>query len=282
MSEHKHEEESKEHGGHGGGGHGGGGHGGGGGHEEHEGAPEWLISFADNVTLMMGFFVILLAMNLGPKGGSPGKEQPGPEGESKEPPLSFMDAALSIREAFNNPVDLNSIDPNDRPLVRHLLERKGKAQVEADGPKGDEHDVQSLRPSKYFSVCGAVPFEEGSSVLTPTAAESLNEVARHVRGVRLIVDVRGNVSAAEGYENPEGAMRLAFDRALAVARELVARGVEWKQIRIMSLADNDRVKSTVYDKAGHQVNQRVEIIVTDQVMNEPSRDSSKDITPTPR
>ena len=55
-------------------GHGGGSHGGGhaaGGHEEgHEGAPEWLISFADNVALMMGFFVILLAMNMGPKGSS--------------------------------------------------------------------------------------------------------------------------------------------------------------------------------------------------------------------
>src|SRR6185295_16371327 len=55
-------------GGHGGGGHGGGGHGGGGGHEEgHEGAPEWLISFADNVALIMGFFVILLAMNMAKK-----------------------------------------------------------------------------------------------------------------------------------------------------------------------------------------------------------------------
>lgn len=41
--------------GHGKKGHGGhGGHGHGGGHEEHAGAPEWLISFADNVALLMG------------------------------------------------------------------------------------------------------------------------------------------------------------------------------------------------------------------------------------
>ncbi|MCL4212087.1 MAG: hypothetical protein KJZ68_15650, partial [Phycisphaerales bacterium] len=49
---------------------GGHGHGhGGGGHEEgHEGAPEWLISFADMVMLMMGFFVILFALNVNPTG----------------------------------------------------------------------------------------------------------------------------------------------------------------------------------------------------------------------
>ena len=39
----------------------------GGGHdEEHEGAPEWLISFADMVMLIMGFFVILFALNMSP------------------------------------------------------------------------------------------------------------------------------------------------------------------------------------------------------------------------
>ena len=65
---------SDDHGKHGDGGHGGGGHGGGGGHEEEEeaGAPEWLISFADMVMLLMGFFVILFALNVQPKGGNPG------------------------------------------------------------------------------------------------------------------------------------------------------------------------------------------------------------------
>ena len=113
-----HEPEKKGHGG----GHAAGGHGhGGGGHEEHEGAPEWLVSFADNVTLMMGFFVIMLAFSMGPKGGSEskGKETGG------DPPTYFMDAAVAIREAFNNPVDLNSMDPNDPLLVQHILARRG-------------------------------------------------------------------------------------------------------------------------------------------------------------
>ena len=50
----------------------------GGGHDdEHEGAPEWLISFADMVMLIMGFFVILFALNMAPPAtaGAGGNEE---------------------------------------------------------------------------------------------------------------------------------------------------------------------------------------------------------------
>src|SRR5690349_11416681 len=98
MSDHEHSESGHGHGGGGGhrkGGHGGGGHGGGGHEEGHEGAPEWLISFADNVMLQMGFFVILLALNLKEPttGGIGGKESNG------DPPAALLDAAIAIREA---------------------------------------------------------------------------------------------------------------------------------------------------------------------------------------
>src|SRR5689334_21425744 len=91
------------------GGHGGGGHSGPA-HEEHEGAPEWLISFADDVALMMGFFVILLAMNM----KSPVAAHTGvgsPEKEGGVPESQMLDFVIAMRDAFN-PIDLNSDNPS--------------------------------------------------------------------------------------------------------------------------------------------------------------------------
>src|SRR4051812_10507126 len=110
----KHSEEGhKPHGGHGAHGAGGGGH-----EEAHEGAPEWLISFADNVALMMGFFVILLAMNMKEptSGGIGGKDKNG------QPPINdaLLDFQLAMRTAFNNPVSIDSTDASEQVLVNYL------------------------------------------------------------------------------------------------------------------------------------------------------------------
>ncbi len=106
-------ERHAKHGGHGPGGHGG----------EHEegGCPEWMISFADNTALMMGLFVILLAMNMGPKatavmGGEPSEVETSASPQTE----SMLDFAISVREAFNNPVDMGSSEPRDEALRERI------------------------------------------------------------------------------------------------------------------------------------------------------------------
>jgi flagellar motor protein MotB len=58
--------------------------------EQGESAPLWIISFADLVTLMLSFFVILSATNSGSGSGS---------GSEKNPAMERV--AIAIRAAFS-------------------------------------------------------------------------------------------------------------------------------------------------------------------------------------
>lgn len=253
----KHDEEAAHAGGHGGGGHD---------EEEHpEGAPEWIISFADNTALMMGFFVILLAMNMAPKGSNASS---GDASDPGNPTAVQMDWALGVREGFNNPVRLDSTDPRDALLVKRLKERM-ELEKKDPSPKGNYTKVQSLRPGEYYAVSASVPFLNRSAEITEEARKIIVDTANHLRGMRLIVEVRGHASAAESYLMDDKGMSLSFQRAMAAARELTGLGVDWKQLRIIANGDNDRNRKIAYTTGQQQANQRVEIILTDQLMPDP-------------
>lgn len=242
-------------------GHGGGGHGG---EEAHEGAPEWLISFADNVVLQMGFFVILLGIALkGASAGGLAKEGDQRAGGGSPTP-DQLDFAIAMRDAFNNPVDPQSTDQDDFMLVQRLRQKaRGISDAVQDGLKGAEHDVQSIRQAGAFGAGGFVPFETKSRALSPPGREAAEELGEHFRGCQTILEVRGHCSAAEAYEQEDRGMRLSYERAFAVAQVLVSKGIAWSQLRLTACADNERVTSPSYDDAAHRSNQRVEVIEID-------------------
>lgn len=251
----------KKHGGHGGG-HGGGGH-----HEEGEaGAPEWLISFADNVALMMGFFVVLLAMNMSKPDSAGGAEGPSDgKAAAASSEEQMLDWAIGIREAFNNPVD--SSNPSDAILSRRVREREAEALARTPGQKGIEREVKSIRQTNNYSRGGTVPFSRGTVELDDEGRAALAEIVKHRKGVlRNVVDVRGHASAAEAHDLSDRGMKLSFLRAQTVADGLIAAGLGWNQIRIIACGDNDRLVKSTYDELGHRQNQRVEVIETDETV----------------
>lgn len=261
MSEHgKSEGHAKPHRAHGG-------HGahGGGSHEEHEGAPEWLISFADMVMLMMGFFVILFALNVQPKGGNAGGGGDQAEGVANQPDL--IDFAIAVRRAFNNEVDINSADPRDAPLVQRMLEyqRQGAGDSRDDGTKGRDRNVRSVRPSDFYGKGTMVPFGHRSTLLDPAASRALRDFAETHRGRSSVIEIRGHASAAEAFRKPEEAMSLSYERAMSVARALAAAGVDWWRLRMTACGDNERVEAFPGDAEADAKNARVELLVTDEV-----------------
>ncbi len=264
MAEHeKHEEHAEES--HGGGGHGGGGHGGGGHEEGHEGAPEWLISFADNVALMMGFFVILLAMNMAKKtaGGIGGESQMGGS-------PSDIDFVLAIRQAFN-PIDMTSTNPSEAALRKRIRERaaEGDRSRQPEDPGKGKTDA-AVRPTDLSTLGGTVNFEDESTTLSAQGQKRAEEIAAKIKGLRFIIEVRGHASPAETLRQPERGISLSHARAVAVAQVLVAQGVRWEQLRIVACGDNERKVGRSYERDVDRENQRVNIVPTnDEVADSP-------------
>ncbi len=235
-----------------------------GGHEEHhEGAPEWLISFADNVTLMMSFFVILLSITLMKTANTGTGSGPGQAGGNS---FDMLDLVISLREAFHNPVNVHSTNPADFALVRRILERRGTGGSERTGELHKQSGTQTIRQEEAPAPGTTLRFDDDSSTLSAEAVASVHAVAEQYRGWRIVLEVGGHVSAKEAYHRKDRGMQLAFDRAHVVAEALVAGGIDWGQIWIMSYADNVRVHDLAYVEQAQQENARVEIVPTTRAM----------------
>ncbi len=230
-------------------------------HEEHEHEEGWIVSFADNVLLQMGFFVILLAMNMGPKGASAAASSDG-----DTPSDRMLDLAIAVREAFHNPVRVDSTDPNDAPLIRRLRDRQTQGDTSNPGADGEQRKVETVRPSDWVGKDGFVEFSDASSEISDKARTTIKQISEQIVGTKWMVEIRGHVSKLEGFRDVAKSRELSYQRAFAVAQELVGVGVKWEQIAIVAMGDAAPVQPRARSTNDHAANQRVEMIITPQTM----------------
>jgi flagellar motor protein MotB len=229
-------------------------------HAEHEHEEGWIVSFADNVLLMMGFFVILLAMNMGPKGTSDAAAS------SETADDRMMDVAIAVREAFHNPVDLGSTKPEDQALIKRMKERAARGDNKTPGNEGEEGTGQTVRPSEWQGQDQAILFAERSSKLTDEARLRVATIAQRVRGSRWMVEVRGHASRWETFRDEKKGRELSYQRAWAVGEELSRQGVSWGQVRLVASGDAAPVSARARTPEEGQTNQRVEILVLKELV----------------
>jgi len=264
MAEEAHSEEKHGSGSLHGGGHGGGGHGGGGGHEEgHEGAPEWLISFADNVALLMGFFVILLAMNMGPK--STPVQGGVPDSNGGGGPDMAMETIISIREAFKN-AHWDPTDPNDAKIIKYITDKKKRGEAVEDGLPGKHANVANIKPGEWKREAVSVSFDDRSAALNATEREKIAAIAEKLRDTRWIIEVRGHVSPFEEMRDSVKGWKLSHERAEVVALALIEAGLKRENLRLVLCGSADRVVGRTSDPQLDRNNQRVEVIATNETV----------------
>jgi chemotaxis protein MotB len=151
-------------------------------------------------------------------------------------------------DAVPPPVESEAPPPNNRPTTHR-----------DDGDFGPGTTTRRDQGDLVVEVAGDVLFDSGSVTLKPTAKKTLDQVARRINS-----DFGGNVVRVEGYTDSDPIKKqkgkykdneeLSAERALAVERYLVGRGVASSQIYAAAFGPAS-------PKGSKKASRRVEIVI---------------------
>ena len=217
---------------------------------------------------MMGLFVILWVLKPGPK-----------DEDRMKANEEIVKVLAGIREAFGHVPDPNSQDPVDIEILMRKLQtlkpqlgpgEGGETKVKRTGAEGTDPEVTKIRDGKKAAVGGRLLFEAGDAVLTAEAKRDLDQIADQIRGHRQIVFVKGHTSLDDFKDvvAPQQQMDLAIRRAQVVADYLTAEKVSPEVLRVQGCSTFEPVAQRAYADHAQTVNRRVEVEVTDTIVEE--------------
>lgn len=224
------------------------------------GAPEWMVTYGDLVTLLLTFFVLLLSMS---------------EVKKEDRVIEFMQA---IKETFGyiGGVEQLPTDP-DAPPVNEILKEvliipvKPEQVSESDDPgvDGEQSRVTSLRRSDFYSVGAPIYFEELSAEIPPDQLELLRQFAEKHRGFTTQIEIVGHCGPrpVDGTAF-EDHFDLSGQRARQVAKALEELGFDPRRFRITAVGMNEPVNAKAYNTKDRQVNDVVEIVQRDATVDD--------------
>jgi chemotaxis protein MotB len=227
--------------------------------ENHE---RWLISYADFITLLFAFFVVMYAISvvnegkyrvlsdaLGDAFGARGKAPQAANTIVEKPlPLASIIARRRLEAARR---DRDLLEALARQLTSRLapLVRQGKVHVTQNG-RGVTVEINA-----------ALLFDPGDATLTRDASDTVQAVAALLKDDPHAIQVEGHtdivpISNALFPSNWE----LSAVRASSVVRLFIDSGVDAKRLTAVGNAANDPVASNG-DEVGRARNRRVAITI---------------------
>jgi chemotaxis protein MotB len=227
------------------------------------GAPEWVLTYGDMMSLLLCFFILLAAFADFEAGG--GQE-------------SVKEAIKSIQEALGaqSPMTTATNQIDFRDLLRKLEalarqdNQKNYGDADEKGIYGKSFRLRKLRDGMEIIVGGPIVFEPFSAEINADGKQALLQIAESLKGHRNRIEVRGH--AAENPHPPDwsddDAVELSFRRAKAVADELILRGVDRRALVWTAVGQNEPIARGVYDAARRAQARRVEIIVRESLVDD--------------
>ena len=224
-----------------------------------EGLPEWIMSYADMITILMAFFVVMYSM-------AGNRDQAKEEAVLRSLREQFGPMLPSMAALGPGPyINRNSPLAKLAPVGKAMKSPKDKPGSSETPSSGQHAKVHTLRPGEQAAIGGIIQFAEGSAELSPEQKQQIEIAAAEVGGKPQKIEIRGHTSRRPV---PHGApfrdnWDLAYQRCRAVMQYLVEHGIDAKRIRLGVAADNEPLASD--DTLAINQSSRVEVTI----LNEP-------------
>jgi chemotaxis protein MotB len=230
------------------------------------GAPDWMLTYGDMMSLLLTFFIMLVSMS------------------EIRTDRKIQSLLTSMRKTFGPHPLLTSFNPGfgapfEAPAPARTSERTRppRAKLARGGVRlqtevGNFPFARALRSGDQIVMGGVLYFPEGSAALTPETERQLVTIAQQIVGKPQKIEIRGHTTnrplpAESPYRDH---WDLAFARCRATLDYLVGLGLEPRRMRLTS-AGNYEPMHTGADPTELAKNSRVEVFLLGETVEDYAR-----------
>ena len=237
--------------------------------KEAPGVPAWVVTFGDMMSLLLCFFILLQMFS-----------------EIKRD-HEYQRVITAIKEAFGYSGGVGVL-PIDDPPVTSIIEKLEEmmvamqekedrnSQTSTNSIDGTRMRVRKLREGVVFTIGGPSTFDEFSADIKPSVRLEIEKLAILLAGRNNKIVIKGH--AASKYIKDSSAFKdlddLSYSRAKNVQKVLVELGLEDRVFRIVAVGTREPVRPRAIDPTFTAENRRVEIILTEELVEENNTDSN--------
>lgn len=229
-----------------------------------ENRERWLLTYADLITLLLAFFVIMYAI-------------------SNTDIVKYLNLKGSLQEAFNVGVRTGEVNQSivtagqqsqagSVPLVATPELVAAETQVDSlrnqDGRFEQVVEFVGQRPEGVaIRLAGSTTFISGSADLTPEGSAALGAIAEILRPLPNDIRIEGHTDEiAPGSDRFPTNWELSAARAVSVARFLENAGLNSFRLGAFGYADNRPLAPNINEQ-NRRGNRRVEVVILEPAVN---------------